>query len=207
MTGKTQTNDPPPAEKSGESGRVSAAPGMFPSVHGIVCCGVTEDVLGPHVRSTEGIMNRLRGNSGVRAHGSRLCSRNAARTNFGKLPPFTTSIPARQLFPARTCLRLQFASLTVLIFCRFSRIDVVRLVHPGRCTAAADTPGSGEPQTRPGPKALGRPMSTTEWRLLQEIEADDLPVAVNLFDRNEWYHKDTRRFTAEGLIGDRWTAG
>ena len=42
----------------------------------------------------------------------------------------------------------------------------------------------------------------TEWQLVREIEAGDRFVAVNLFNRNAWYHKDIRRFIAEGQIGD-----
>jgi myo-inositol 2-dehydrogenase/D-chiro-inositol 1-dehydrogenase len=42
----------------------------------------------------------------------------------------------------------------------------------------------------------------TEWQLVKEIEASDRLVAVNLFNRNAWYHKDMRAFIAEGEIGD-----
>jgi hypothetical protein len=38
-----------------------------------------------------------------------------------------------------------------------------------------------------------KPLGTdvpTEWRLVREIEASDRLVAVNLFNRNAWYHKD-----------------
>jgi predicted dehydrogenase len=42
----------------------------------------------------------------------------------------------------------------------------------------------------------------TEWQLVSEIEASDRFVAVNLFNRNAWYHKDIRRFVARGEIGD-----
>jgi myo-inositol 2-dehydrogenase/D-chiro-inositol 1-dehydrogenase len=42
----------------------------------------------------------------------------------------------------------------------------------------------------------------TEWRLVREIEASDRFVAVNLFNRNAWYHKDIRQFIARGEIGD-----
>lgn len=42
----------------------------------------------------------------------------------------------------------------------------------------------------------------TEWQLVREIEASDRFVAVNLFNRNAWYHKDIQRFIAEGEIGD-----
>lgn len=42
----------------------------------------------------------------------------------------------------------------------------------------------------------------TEWELVEEIEASGLFVAVNLFNRNAWYHKDLQRFIAEGEIGD-----
>jgi predicted dehydrogenase len=42
----------------------------------------------------------------------------------------------------------------------------------------------------------------TEWQLVKEIEASDRLVAVNLFNRNAWYHKDIQAFIAEGEIGD-----
>jgi len=42
----------------------------------------------------------------------------------------------------------------------------------------------------------------TEWQLVREIEASDRFVAVNLFNRNAWYHKDILRFIGEGQIGD-----
>ena len=43
---------------------------------------------------------------------------------------------------------------------------------------------------------------TTEWQLVREIEASDRLVAVNLFNRNAWYHKDIQRFIVEGQIGE-----
>ena len=43
--------------------------------------------------------------------------------------------------------------------------------------------------------------AATEWQLVREIEASDRFVAVNLFNRNAWYHKDIQRFIAEGEIG------
>jgi len=42
----------------------------------------------------------------------------------------------------------------------------------------------------------------TEWELVRAIEASDRFVAVNLFNRNAWYHKNIRRFIAEGEIGE-----
>lgn len=42
----------------------------------------------------------------------------------------------------------------------------------------------------------------TEWQLVREIEGSDRFVAVNLFNRNAWYHKDIQRFIGEGEIGD-----
>lgn len=42
----------------------------------------------------------------------------------------------------------------------------------------------------------------TEWELVHEIEASDRFVAVNLFNRNAWYHKDILDFIAAGEIGD-----
>jgi predicted dehydrogenase len=42
----------------------------------------------------------------------------------------------------------------------------------------------------------------TEWQLVHEIEATDRLVAVNLFNRNAWYHKEIQRFIAGGEIGD-----
>jgi myo-inositol 2-dehydrogenase/D-chiro-inositol 1-dehydrogenase len=43
--------------------------------------------------------------------------------------------------------------------------------------------------------------SVTEWELVNEIEASDRHVAVNLFNRNAWYHKEIQAFIAEGEIG------
>jgi predicted dehydrogenase len=42
----------------------------------------------------------------------------------------------------------------------------------------------------------------TEWQLVPEIEASDRFVAVNLFNRNAWYHKDIQQFIADGEIGE-----
>ena len=51
-------------------------------------------------------------------------------------------------------------------------------------------------------KPIGADVAT-EWQLVpQEIEASDRLVAVNLFNRNAWYHKDIQRFIEEGEIGD-----
>ena len=50
-------------------------------------------------------------------------------------------------------------------------------------------------------KPLGADVST-EWQLVHEIEASDRFVAVNLFNRNAWYHKDIQKFIATGQIGD-----
>jgi myo-inositol 2-dehydrogenase/D-chiro-inositol 1-dehydrogenase len=50
-------------------------------------------------------------------------------------------------------------------------------------------------------KPLGADVGT-EWQLVREIDASDRFVAVNLFNRNAWYHKDMQRFIARGQIGD-----
>lgn len=42
----------------------------------------------------------------------------------------------------------------------------------------------------------------TEWQLVREIEASDRFVAVDLFNRNAWYHKDIQQFITAGEIGD-----
>ena len=42
----------------------------------------------------------------------------------------------------------------------------------------------------------------TEWDLVKEIEASGKMVAVNLFNRNAWYHKEIINFVKEGEIGD-----
>jgi myo-inositol 2-dehydrogenase/D-chiro-inositol 1-dehydrogenase len=44
--------------------------------------------------------------------------------------------------------------------------------------------------------------SKTEWALVDEIEKSDQLVAVNLFNRNAWYHKEMQAFIAEGEIGE-----
>jgi len=50
-------------------------------------------------------------------------------------------------------------------------------------------------------KPIGADIST-EWQLVHEIEASGLFVAVNLFNRNAWYHKEIQRFIDEGEIGE-----
>jgi len=50
-------------------------------------------------------------------------------------------------------------------------------------------------------KPIGADVAT-EWQLVREIEGSDRFVAINLFNRNAWYHKDIQRFIAEGQIGD-----
>jgi len=50
-------------------------------------------------------------------------------------------------------------------------------------------------------KPLG-PDVETEWQLVRAIESSNRFVAVNLFNRNAWYHKDMQQFIAEGQIGD-----
>jgi len=42
----------------------------------------------------------------------------------------------------------------------------------------------------------------TEWQLVREIESSDRLVAVNLFNRNAWYHKELQQFIGQGEIGD-----
>lgn len=42
----------------------------------------------------------------------------------------------------------------------------------------------------------------TEWALVKQIEASGKMVAVNLFNRNAWYHKEIINFIKEGEIGD-----
>jgi predicted dehydrogenase len=42
----------------------------------------------------------------------------------------------------------------------------------------------------------------TEWQLVRDIEASDRLVAVNLFNRNAWYHKQMQEFIAAGEIGE-----
>lgn len=42
----------------------------------------------------------------------------------------------------------------------------------------------------------------TEKALLDDIEASDRIVAVNLFNRNAWYHEEIRKFIRTGEIGD-----
>lgn len=49
-------------------------------------------------------------------------------------------------------------------------------------------------------KPLGADIKT-EWELVREIEASDRLVAVNLFNRNAWYHKEIQAFISEGEIG------
>lgn len=41
----------------------------------------------------------------------------------------------------------------------------------------------------------------TEWQLVEEIETSGQLVAVNIFNRNAWYHKEILQYIAEGQIG------
>ncbi len=50
-------------------------------------------------------------------------------------------------------------------------------------------------------KPLGADVAT-EWQLVREIEASDCFVAINLFNRNAWYHKDIQQYISDGEIGD-----
>jgi len=50
-------------------------------------------------------------------------------------------------------------------------------------------------------KPIGADVAT-EWQLVHEIESSDRFVAVNLFNRNAWYHKDIQSFIEAGEIGD-----
>ena len=50
-------------------------------------------------------------------------------------------------------------------------------------------------------KPLGADIGT-EWKLVKSIEASDRLVAVNLFNRNAWYHKDIQEFIEAGEIGE-----
>lgn len=45
------------------------------------------------------------------------------------------------------------------------------------------------------------PDSKTEWELVDLVEKSDRLVAVNLFNRNAWYHKEIINFVQEGEIG------
>ncbi|MFW6146324.1 MAG: Gfo/Idh/MocA family protein [Planctomycetota bacterium] len=45
------------------------------------------------------------------------------------------------------------------------------------------------------------PSAAEEEALLEAIEASDRHVAVNLFNRNAWYHEAARAFIAAGEIG------
>ncbi|MDR2804150.1 MAG: Gfo/Idh/MocA family oxidoreductase, partial [Dysgonamonadaceae bacterium] len=44
--------------------------------------------------------------------------------------------------------------------------------------------------------------SQTEWEIVKEVEESGLLVAVNLFNRNAWYHKTIIDFIRSGEIGD-----
>ncbi len=50
-------------------------------------------------------------------------------------------------------------------------------------------------------KPIG-PNAALERELLREIEASNRLVAVNMFNRNAWYHKEMQAFIAEGEIGN-----
>ncbi len=50
-------------------------------------------------------------------------------------------------------------------------------------------------------KPIGADVAT-EWQLVREIEASDRLFAVNLFNRNAWYHQEIQQFIQAGEIGD-----
>ena len=80
-------------------------------------------------------------------------------------------------------------------------IDVV-----GLFTLADARPGQIRQALAHGKHVLAeKPLAAdaaTEWALVREIEATDRLVAVNLFNRNAWYHKEMQQFIASGEIGD-----
>jgi myo-inositol 2-dehydrogenase/D-chiro-inositol 1-dehydrogenase len=45
------------------------------------------------------------------------------------------------------------------------------------------------------------PDPKTEWELVDLIEKSGKLVAVNIFNRNAWYHKEIQQYIAEGEIG------
>ncbi len=50
-----------------------------------------------------------------------------------------------------------------------------------------------------------KPLAATlseEWQLLEQIEAGDRLVTVNMFNRSAWYHRAIQEFIARGQIGD-----
>lgn len=50
-----------------------------------------------------------------------------------------------------------------------------------------------------------KPLAVTveeEWELVRAIERSDRLVAVNLFNRNAWYHKEIQQHIGEGEIGE-----
>jgi predicted dehydrogenase len=50
-----------------------------------------------------------------------------------------------------------------------------------------------------------KPLAATlseEWQLLEQIEASDRLVTVNMFNRSAWYHTAIQRFIAQSEIGD-----
>ncbi len=75
------------------------------------------------------------------------------------------------------------------------------IVYPGGCPAGADSRALKAKKHVIAEKPLAADVKT-EWQLVKEIEASDRLVAVNLFNRNAWYHKDMRAFIAEGEIGE-----
>ena len=44
--------------------------------------------------------------------------------------------------------------------------------------------------------------SATEWKLVKQIEASKQLVAVNIFNRNAWYHHEIINFIRSGQIGE-----
>ena len=102
---------------------------------------------------------------------------------------------AREHVPGATILETPdpiFADPTIDVVGLFTLADVrpkqLRLALASRKHVLAEKPLGAD--------------AATEWQLVREIEASDRFVAVNLFNRNAWYHKAIQQYIADGEIGD-----
>lgn len=68
------------------------------------------------------------------------------------------------------------------------RPDLIRRALSAKLHIIAEKPLAADP--------------AVEWKLVKEIEASDRLVAVNIFNRNAWYHKDIIDFIQSGELGE-----
>lgn len=107
--------------------------------------------------------------------------------------------PAARELAAKVCPTAQIVSDPSVIYAD-KKVEVV-----GLYTLADARPAQIRAALKAGKHVIAeKPIAQdikTEWELVNEIEKSGLLVAVNLFNRNAWYHKEIQNFVAEGEIG------